>query len=130
MSSLQPSRENTISSYLKRINEKMELLQEISQSNHHFAIEMRKKICESNVHLSNERMANLSHSIFNFFNIFIVHYSTLEQTNLDLNFDSIKIMQTNGGDTVRSLENALPKVFEWIEEAIDRQSLITQGMLW
>lgn len=130
LSSMMPSRENVISSYLKRINEKMELLQEITQSNQFFATELRKKINESNVKISKERMTSLSSGIFNYFNIFIVHYSTLEQTDIDLKFDSIKIMQTNAGDTVRSLENSTPKVFEWIDKAIDRQGLITQGIMF
>lgn len=104
----------------------MELLLEVSQSNVKFAQEIREKILDANSNLSVEKIASLSHSIFNYFNIFIVHYSSLEQASLDLNFDTIKIMQTNGGDTVRLLENAVPKVFEWIDKAVDRQSSITQ----
>lgn len=128
LASLAPSRESVISSYLKRVNgtEKMELLQEISQANHHFAQEINAKIKNSNVNVNKEMLMLLSNSIYNYFNIFIVHYSSLEQSLLDLNFDTIKIIQSNGGDTVRSLENAIPKVFRWIADAIDRSCLITQ----
>ncbi|CAG9809149.1 unnamed protein product [Chironomus riparius] len=124
--SLHPSRESVISSYLKRINEKMELLLEVSQSNVKFSDAIREKIEDSGTLVPNEKMTSLSHSIFNYFNIFIVTYSTLEQSNLDSDFETLKIMQTNGSETVRCLENSIYKVFEWVHQSIDRQSSITQ----
>lgn len=126
LSSIHPSRESVISSYLKRINEKMELLLEVSQSNVKFSNAIREKIQDSGVAVPPEKLSALSHSIFNYFNIFIVSYSTLEQSNLDSDFETLKIMQTNGSETVRCLENSISKVFEWIHQSIDRQSQITQ----
>lgn len=126
LNSLNPSRESVISSYLKRINEKVELLQDVSHSNVKFANDIRELIQSSNVVVNVEKMASLSHAIFNYFNISIVHYSTLEQTSLDANFDALQIMQSNGSETVRCLESAVTKVFEYIHLLIDRQSLITQ----
>ena len=79
--SLSPTRENVISAYLKRINEKMELLQEISQANVDFSLKVHEKIEESNVTVNAEKLKALSESIFNYFNIFIIHYSSLEQAS-------------------------------------------------
>lgn len=126
LNALNPSRESVISSYLKRINEKMELLQEVSQSNVKFAVDIREKIECANVIVPMEKLSSLSQSIFNYFNIFIVHYSTLEQTNLDAHFDALPIMQTNASETVRCLESAVTKVFENVHQIVDRQSTITQ----
>lgn len=123
---LNPTRESVISNYLKRINEKMELLSEVSHSNVKFSNDILEKIRDSGITLSADKASALSYSIFNYFNIFIVTYSTLEQSNLDNKFDNLKIIQTNGSETVRCLENSISKVFEWINEAIDRQSSITQ----
>jgi hypothetical protein len=125
--SLHPSRESIISCYLKRINEKMELLHEVSQSNVKFAKSIQEKINDTNVTVPAEKLSSLSHSIFNFFNIFIVTYSTLEQSNLDYNFDALKIMKSSGSETVRSLENLTSKIVEWVNEIIDRQQNITEN---
>lgn len=105
----------------------MELLQEVSQSNVKFANDIQEKIQSTNAVLSNDESSSLSQAIFNYFNIFIVHYSTLEQINLDTNFDGLQIMQANGSETVRCIESAVLKVFEWINQLIDRQSVITQN---
>lgn len=126
LASLQPSRESVISSYLKRINEKMELLLEISQSNIKFSNAICEKIQDSGMQVPQEVLSRLSHSIFNFFNIFIVTYQSLEQSELDAKFETQKIIQTSGSETVRCLENSTSKVFEWVHAAIDRQSSITQ----
>lgn len=124
--SLHPSRESVISSYLKRINEKMELLLEVSQSNVKFSNSILEKIQDSGLSVPTEKLSSLSHSIYNYFNIFIVTYSTLEQSNLDANFETLKIMQSNSSETVRCLESSISKTFEWVHQSIDRQSAITQ----
>lgn len=105
----------------------MELLQEVSLSNVKFANDIQEKIHSSNAHLDGEELSSLSHAIFNYFNLFIDHYSTLEQINLDKSFDGLQIMHTNGNETVRCLENSVSKVFDWIHQLIDRQRLITQN---
>lgn len=105
----------------------MELLHELSQSNVKFANDIQEKIQSANTNVHDDEYSSLSQAIFNYFNILIVHYATLEQMNLDTNFNSLQIMQTNGGETVRCLDSAVIKVFEWIHQLIDRQSLITQN---
>lgn len=127
LNGLHPTRESVISSYLKRINEKMDFLSEISESNERFAVAIREKIEESGVHVPHEKLTNLSNAIFDFFNIFIVQYSSVEQSCLNSQLDDTKILQSNSSDTIRSLDNALPKVFEWVQNSIERQSKITQN---
>lgn len=123
---LHPSRESVIGSYLKRINEKMELLLEVSISNVKFANAIREKINEYDKEIPSEKMLQLSSAIFDFFNIFIVQYSSIEQNALNTQFDGTKIMQTSSSETIRCLENSLSKIFDWVNEAIDRESAITQ----
>lgn len=125
LNGLHPSREAVISSQLKRINEKMEFLADISESNKKFAGSIREKIEGANI--SSEKVTNLSKAIFDFFNIFIVQYSSIEQSFLSLQLEESKILQTNSSDTIRSLENSLPKVFEWVESSIERQGKITEN---
>ncbi|KAG5673775.1 putative Conserved oligomeric Golgi complex subunit 7 [Polypedilum vanderplanki] len=126
LSSLHPSRETTINTYLNRINEKMELLQDVSEANVKFSKAINEKFLESGVSIPKDKLTMLSHSIFNFFNIFIVKYSSLEQSSLDAKFDTLKIMQTSGSESVRSLENTILIMFDYINQLIERQSLITQ----
>lgn len=127
LNGLHPPRESIISSYLKRINEKMEFLSEISESNEKFAVAVREKIEESDVHVSQEKISNLSNAIFDFFNIFIVQYSSIEQSLLNAQFDEMKILQSNSSDTIRCLESSMLKMFELVNQSIDRQSKITQN---
>ena len=125
LNGLHPSREAVISSYLKRINEKMDFLMEISDSNTKFAVEICEKFEGANV--PQDKVANLSKAIFDFFSIFIVQYSSIEQSYLNSQLEETKILQSNSSDTIRCLENSLVKVFEWIDDSIERQTKITQN---
>lgn len=128
LNGLHPPRESVISSYLKRINEKMEFLSEISESNEKFAFDIREKIEETeNAFVPAEKMTQLSNAIFSFFNIFIVQYSSIEQSFLNTQLEEAKVLQSNSSDTVRCLDNLLLKLFEWVNQSIDRQSKITQN---
>lgn len=73
-----------------------------------------------------EKVSNLARAIFDFFNIFIVQYSSIEQSFLNSQLEDAKIVQNNSSDTIRSLENSLTKLFEWVESSIERQSTITE----
>lgn len=125
LNGLQPSREAVISSHLKRINEKMDFLMEVSDSNTKFAVAICEKFDDANI--PPEKIASLSKAIFDFFSIFIVQYSSIEQSFLNSQLEETKILQSNSSDTIRCLENSLVKVFEWIEDSIERQSKITQN---
>lgn len=128
LNGLHPPRESVISSYLKRINEKMEFLSEVSESNEKFSVAIREKIEETeNAFVSSEKLTNLSNAIFGFFNIFIVQYSTIEQSFLNSQLDDAKVLQSNSSDTVRCLDNLLLKVFDSVHQSIERQSMITQN---
>lgn len=125
LNGLHPSREAVISSYLKRINEKMDFLMEASDSNTKFAVAIREKV--EGINVPSEKITNLSKAIFDYFSIFIVQYSSIEQSFLNSLLEDTKILQSNSSDTIRCLENSLVKVFEWIDESIERQSTITQN---
>ncbi|CRL05018.1 CLUMA_CG018137, isoform A [Clunio marinus] len=127
LNSLHPTRENIISGYLKRISEKMDFLMDISTSNEKFATAIVEKIEENDWKLPLEKLTNLSNAVFNFFNIFIVQYSSIEQSLLNSQLEDTKILQTNSSDTIRSLDNSLVKIFEWVQQSIDRQTKITQN---
>lgn len=123
LNGLHPSREAVIGSYLKRTNEKMDFLMETSDSNKQFAVSIREKIDE--VSVPAEKISNLSKAIFDFFSIFIVQYSSIEQSFLNQQLEETKILQSNSSDTIRALENSLMNVFEWVQASIDRQTKIT-----
>lgn len=125
LNGLNPSREAVISTHLKRINEKMEFLMEVSDSNKKFASAICEKVEAANIPA--EKLTHLSRAIFDFFNIFIVQYGQIEQSFLSSQLEETKILQSNSSDTIRCLENSLAKVFEWIEDSIERQSQITQN---
>lgn len=124
LNGLHPSRETVIGSQLKRTNEKMEFLLEISESNKRFSVSIREKLVDTTVPA--EKVSTLSRAIFDFFNIFIVQYSSIEQSFLSMQLEDAKTVQNNSSDTIRSLENSLTKVFEWVESSIERQSKITE----
>lgn len=123
LNGLHPSREAVIGSYLKRINEKMDFLMEISESNKQFAVSIRERIGDDPVPA--EKLSNLSKAIFDFFSIFIVQYSSIEQSLLTQQLEETKILQSNSSDTIRALENSLTKIFEWVESSVERQTKIT-----
>lgn len=123
LNGLHPSREAVIGSYLKRINEKMDFLMEISESNKNFAVAIREKI--EGFPVPADKISNLSKAIFDFFSIFIVQYSSIEQSLLNQQLEETKILQSNSSDTIRALENSLTKIFEWVEASIERQTKIT-----
>ena len=125
LNGLHPAREAVISSQLKRINEKMEFLHDISDANKKFAAGILEKIGDSKI--PTEKLSFLSKAIFEFFSIFVVQYSSIEQSFLNSQLEETKILQTNSSDTIRSLETSLAKVFEWIENSIERQRKITEN---
>lgn len=125
LNGLHPSREAVISSYLKRTNEKMEFLTEVTFSNVTFASAVCEKVKDANIPA--EKLSNLSRAIFDFFSIFIVQYSSIEQSYLNSQLEESKIIQSNSADTIRSLESSLVKVFELTDKSLERQSKITQN---
>lgn len=127
LTNLQPTRESIINSSLKRNNEKMELLLEISQANVSFGQSIQEKFSELEVNnLSDDIMRQLSKSVFDFFNIFIIQYTNMEQTTLNTQLDILDIMRPSAGETIRCLEGSISKIFDWTNESITRSANITQ----
>ncbi|CAO1390021.1 unnamed protein product [Diamesa hyperborea] len=127
LTNLQPTRESIINSSLKRSNEKMELLLEISQANVSFGQSIQEKFSELEVNnLSDDIMRQLSKSVFDFFNIFIIQYTNMEQTTLNTQLDILDIMRPSAGETIRCLEGSISKIFDWTNESITRSANITQ----
>ena len=120
LNNLNPSRESVLSSRLKSTPDKMEFLAEISDSNEKF----QEDLCEK---IEGKLPEKLISAVFDFFNIFIVQYSSIEQSFLTSQLEEFKILQSNSADTMRYLEASTAKVFELANQALSRQTKITQN---
>lgn len=127
LTSLDPSREKVIDSSLKRTNEKLDFLYEISQANVGFGNDIMRKLEEAEFELPREYKDKITRAVFEYFNTYIVKYSSLEQELLNSKLEELKVMQTTSTDTIRCLESSNSKVFEWSIECIKRCESITQN---
>lgn len=69
-------------------------------------------------------MEKLAQSIFEYFNIFILQYISIEQSQLNVKLDEMNLVQNNFNDTVRLLEDSVKKTFEIANDMLDRQSKV------
>jgi hypothetical protein len=126
LTSISPTRESVINSCLKRTSEKLDFLYEISQSNVGFGNDIKRKLEEAEFELSQDHKNMITSAIFEYFNIFIIQYSSIEQTLLNSKLDELNVMQSTSTDTIRCLESSNSKVFEWSFDCIRRCDTITQ----
>lgn len=92
-----------------------------------FAEKLKEKIDESQSMVPQFLMEKLAQSIFEYFNIFIVQYISIEQSQLNINLDDMHFLQNNFNDTVRLLENSVQKTFEIANGILDRQTKVTDN---
>ncbi|XP_055384873.1 conserved oligomeric Golgi complex subunit 7 [Condylostylus longicornis] len=124
---LQPTRETTVLEALKQSNDKLEVLKELSNANIHFGV-LLKNHFENTYNPEFIQQETLSRAIFDYFNTFIIQYSSMEQTYLSQLLNSLnQTHQTIPAETIRSLGNANKKIFEWADDAVKRCESITQN---
>lgn len=123
---LQPSRENAISNCLKRNNDKLGILQEISSANLHFGVTLKNLLLDGNINQS-ALLRQLNVSIHDWFVVFIAQYAAIEQNYIATLLADLQLVHTTTGESVRSLGNANAKIFEWCEEALLRCEVITEN---
>lgn len=124
---LQPSRETIITNFLKRSNDKIFILQEISNANIYVGNVIQKQMNGSGLKPSTEQLRQLSIAIYDYFNIFIQQYGPIEKNILQTQLDELNIIQLAAADTIRTIGNSNTKIFQWINGTIQRCTNITQN---
>jgi hypothetical protein len=124
--SMQPSRENVITAALKRSTEKLDIIKDFSEANIYFGITL-SRVLENQKEIPHSHVQTLSQAVFDFFNVFIRQYSSLESTFLSNKLNSLVINEQTAADTVRNLESANGRFTNWIEDSLKRCSDITQN---
>jgi conserved oligomeric Golgi complex subunit 7 len=127
LSGLKTERESLLGSILKSSDEKFEILLSFSESNLKFAEELKEKVINTQVLVPQFLMEKLAQSVFEYFNIYIQQYISIEQSFLNTHLNEMNFMQTNFNDTVRLLESCVLKTFQTANEVLDRQLKITDS---
>ncbi|XP_036332089.1 conserved oligomeric Golgi complex subunit 7 [Rhagoletis pomonella] len=126
--SLQPSRDSYILQLLKACNERLELLEEYAQANHTFMAHLTAFLEQSKIELSYETHCQLLQSVYGYFHKFIEQYPRIEETQLSTQVDKLLVSQTSAVDSVRHLDNCNQKMFDWLSDACERCSHITDDL--
>lgn len=119
--SLQPNREAAVTSCLKRTNDKLAVLQEISAANVWFGqafVGHFGRVDLVPIHVGK--------SIFDWFAVFVSQYASMEQSYLGTALAEINLVHATTAESVRALGNANGKLIGWFEEALGRCECITQ----
>lgn len=122
---LQPSRETVITNLLKRCDEKLAVLQDISAANVYFGRLIRGSLETSPIKC--EHLKNISTSIFDYFNTFIAKSVSFEQQWLATHMSELNLVQPIAADSVRALSSANGKILQWADDALKRCELISQN---
>lgn len=112
---LQPSRETTIQAALKRSNEKMPVLKEVSAANVHFSQMLRTQLDGKSI----LHEPSLPKAIFGYFSLFMGQYLDLEQSSLAQNVANLSLTHNSS--------SANAKVIFWMDESLKRCEEITQN---
>lgn len=127
LANLDPSRKKIVETCLKNSTEELDFLLEISESNISFGKSIQKVLQENDFKLSQDHTKLLTSGLYDYFKTFIVQYPSIEQRLLNKKFEDLNLkQQPTAADTIRCLENANSKVFEWSFEIIKRCEAITQ----
>lgn len=122
---LQPTRENIIIGCLKRNDDKLTTLQDLSTANIHFGRLFVETLDNANDQIDIELVKRFSAAIFEYFNTFIGQAASFEQQWLASKLSELDLNYTNASETVRALGNANSKVFDWIDETLKRCQVIS-----
>lgn len=124
---LQPSRETVINNLLKRTDDKLRALQDISEANVHFGRLMRNCLSDATTTVDVQQLKFLSSAIFDYFNAFIAKSVSFEQQWLATQMSELALVHPVAADSVRALGSANSKAFEWADAALKRCKNITQN---
>ena len=105
----------------------MDLLLEISNANVNFSNALKKRIETADITIPKPQRQQLEDSLFSYFNVFIVQYANIEQSHLNMQLEELNILQPTASESIRSLESAIDKIFEWSEVSVARCENITQN---
>lgn len=124
---LQPSRENTVISCLKRNGDKLTTLQDISTANIHFGRLFIDNFEHEADNIDIESVKLFSSAIFNYFNTFIGQAASFEQQRLQSRLSELILVHSTATESVRAIGNATSKIFGWTDETLKRCQIITQN---
>lgn len=112
---IQPSRETVIQAALKRSNDKLQVLKEVSAANVHFSKMLQTQLEGKSI----LHEPSLPKAIFGYFSVFMGQYLDLEQNLLSQNVANLSLTHNSS--------SANAKVIFWMDEAIKRCEEITQN---
>lgn len=120
LGSLQPTRESSVTSCLKRTNDKLAVLQEVSAANVWFGQSFVGHFSDTAVPPA------VVQSVFDWFAVFVSQYASMEQSHLGTALADLQLVHATTGESVRALGNANGKLIGWLEDALTRCENITQ----
>lgn len=124
--SFEPSREKVLMNCLKRSNDKLTTLEDISKANVYFGrlfIENFRSYEQCNLDL----LKSFSSAVFDYFNAFIGQIANLEQQRLASRLSEVALVHSTAGESVRAIGNAVSRIFSWMDETLRRCELMTQN---
>lgn len=125
---LKPSRESTIASCLKRNDDKLTILHDVSTSNIHFAHQFIEFFSSSSNESNNlELVKQFSSAVFDYFQTFIGQSASCEQQWLSSRLSETVLVHSTAAESVRAIGNSIDKIFGWIDDTLKRCQSITQN---
>lgn len=124
---LHPTRENTVISCLKRNDDKLTTLQDISMANIHFGRLFIESFENASENLNLDVVKLFSSATFDYFNTFIGQTASFEQQWLSSRLSELNLVHSTVTESVRAIGNATGKIFGWIDETLKRCQVITQN---
>lgn len=122
----EPSREKIVMNCLKRNDDKLMTLQDISKANVYFG-RLFIEIFNSNHQVNSDLLKAFSSAVFDYFNTFIGQTASFEQQWLASRLSELILVHSTAAESVRGIGNAVGKIFGWMEETLRRNELITQN---
>lgn len=124
---LQPSRENTVISCLKRNDDKLTTLQDISTANVYFGRLFIESFENGGYAIDLDLIKLFASVVFDYFNTFIGQTASFEQQWLSSHLSELNLVHSTATESVRAIGNASGKIFGWIEDTLKRSQVITQN---
>lgn len=122
---LQPSRETVIIKVLKQNDDKLAILEDVSNANIHFGRLFGTNLKDDSISIT--LIKRISSAIFDYFNTFIGQTASFEQQWLASHMTELSLIHSNAIETVRALGDANSKIFQWASDTVKRCQAITQN---
>lgn len=123
---LQPTRESVVVGLLKRSDDKLLVLQDISAANVHFG-RLFVNALEDKDGVDGTLVTRLADAIYDYFSTFIGQAASIEQNWLATRLLELPSAATTASESVHALGSANSKVFQWADETLKRCTAITQN---